>query len=364
MAEGGRDEERESQRKRMRTSNEEPPHYSSSYPPQHECHSAHVTVFSPVRHSSSYDAMDITPQRPVLAPALAMRALNFNNLPRTPCDVTRSLPFEEDAGFLRTNSNEGIMDLPLRNDSPMRLQKAAIRAARKNSQCNLERCQVTVTPAQGENEPPPHMQTPDRRSLAPPQPYNFDEIAAAVRQTGIQLVAMDFDLTVINTHTNGAWAGTVDSLVSYVRPFVRSFIPACHSAGIRVAVVTFSEQSDLIKAVLERLFPDIASHVIIRSNNPNSTWNVPPCVPAIAKQPHIASAWHAYFAEKVDWQRILLVDDDICNITAMWQMDGRAIHFHPDESAFLDALVKKYLCTGQEVGDSYRTPQRPGTVRN
>lgn len=68
------------------------------------------------------------------------------------------------------------------------------------------------------------------------------EWAEALRQAGINLLAIDFDLTLVNTHTCGAWQRNANELARHVRPSLKRLIGAAIKSGINVAVVTFSPQ--------------------------------------------------------------------------------------------------------------------------
>ena len=62
-------------------------------------------------------------------------------------------------------------------------------------------------------------------------------------QTGINLLAVDFDLTLIDVHTGGCWVGSAAALASRVRPCMKRILDEALNSGIHVAVVTFSPQA-------------------------------------------------------------------------------------------------------------------------
>lgn len=64
-------------------------------------------------------------------------------------------------------------------------------------------------------------------------------------------LALDFDLTVIDIHTGGAWQGTAEELATHVRPLFKHLILAACEANMSVAIVTFSPQVPMIRAVLQ-----------------------------------------------------------------------------------------------------------------
>lgn len=78
---------------------------------------------------------------------------------------------------------------------------------------------------------------------------------SALSRTGINLLAVYFDLTFIDVHTGGCWAGSVAALASRVRPYMKQLVEDALSSGLYVAIVTFSPQVSLISQVLFSLFP-------------------------------------------------------------------------------------------------------------
>ena len=86
---------------------------------------------------------------------------------------------------------------------------------------------------------------------------------------GIKLVAVDFDLTIINVHTRGCWQFSSKSLLSRVRPSIKRFLSAALSSNeIYVAVVTQSPQVSLVREVIEQALPDCnTSRIHIRGTD-------------------------------------------------------------------------------------------------
>jgi hypothetical protein len=69
----------------------------------------------------------------------------------------------------------------------------------------------------------------------------------------IQLVAFDFDETIINIHTGGVWDESTLLLVEHVRPEMVCFLYHCiYQYNIPVAITTFSTQKQLIQNVLQQ----------------------------------------------------------------------------------------------------------------
>ena len=105
----------------------------------------------------------------------------------------------------------------------------------------------------------------------------FDADAAAMAQAlldrGVRLLALDFDLTLVNLHTEGAWREGSKDLRPHLRPLFRSLIPAVQQQGIFVSVVTFSGQTDLIRECLAYVAgsAEKAARIIIRGED--GSWN-------------------------------------------------------------------------------------------
>ena len=81
-------------------------------------------------------------------------------------------------------------------------------------------------------------------------------VAAFVRR-GVKLVALDFDQTIVDIHTGGAWRGPSSSLVPHVRPCFKALIEAALAEPrLHVCVVTFSTQPGMIEDVLKAALPN------------------------------------------------------------------------------------------------------------
>jgi hypothetical protein len=74
----------------------------------------------------------------------------------------------------------------------------------------------------------------------------------------IQLVAFDFDLTMVSVHTGGQWTGSAEALARHVRPEFPCYVGHSLDRGLRVTVATFSTQKELIKRVLQLSIPNDA----------------------------------------------------------------------------------------------------------
>lgn len=138
---------------------------------------------------------------------------------------------------------------------------------------------------------------------------------SALSRTGINLLAVDFDLTFIDVHTGGCWAGSVAALASRVRPYMKQLVDDALSSGLYVAIVTFSPQVSLISQVLISLFPANGHKIIIRGRDGN--WSYSGVGALSGKQPHMASVVeelsHCYAAQ-ICRKSTLLIDDDPQNV--------------------------------------------------
>lgn len=79
--------------------------------------------------------------------------------------------------------------------------------------------------------------------------------AKQLQKQNINLLALDFDLTVIDQHTGGRWKGTAEELAEHVRPEVPCLLNSAFNRKIDVAIVTFSEQIGLISNITQQIFP-------------------------------------------------------------------------------------------------------------
>lgn len=81
-------------------------------------------------------------------------------------------------------------------------------------------------------------------------------------RAGIKMVAVDFDLTILNIHTHGFWQFTGKMLATRVRPCFKHFLSEALNSNLHVAVVTHSPQADLVREVLELSLPDCDTRMI------------------------------------------------------------------------------------------------------
>jgi hypothetical protein len=186
-----------------------------------------------------------------------------------------------------------------------------------------------------------------------------------LQELGINLLALDFDKTIIDIHTWGQYKGTVEELVPHVRSEVRQLMRACCRHNIHLCVVTFSGQIGIVRGVVEAIVgPDAASRIPIRGND--RSWSYEGDGSRDRKQAHIASAVEELerqepgpvaAAQRASTSRgtnsdgnadgtgptptppppieitrnsTLLIDDDIRNVQVALREGVRAIWFDPD----------------------------------
>lgn len=137
---------------------------------------------------------------------------------------------------------------------------------------------------------------------------------------GIKLLAIDFDATIVQVHTYGRWAGSVEALASHVRPIFQELFRQVASTSppqVYLSIVTFSGQIDVIRAVIRQITnnPEFSQSLLIRGND--RSWQPPKSSSSTeGKQPHIASVLEAFRAKKltIDQSEVILIDDDKNNI--------------------------------------------------
>jgi hypothetical protein len=154
-----------------------------------------------------------------------------------------------------------------------------------------------------------------------------------LQELGVNFLAIDFDLTILDVHTGGRWSGTLDELLGHVRHEFRQLIVAARQNGIRVAVVTFTSQVVFVKGVLEAILgPEEAAWIPIRGNDRSWSYQGAGC--RDGKQAHIASAVEELEnAGQADITKTttVLIDDDRRNVHHALADGVRAIWFNPDK---------------------------------
>jgi hypothetical protein len=186
--------------------------------------------------------------------------------------------------------------------------------------------------------------------------YDSEELhrcVSAIERSGVNFVAIDFDLTLISIHTFGKWAGNAIDLSTKVRGFFLEFIPLVMSRGISVAIVTFSGEVKLIQQVIHTLFPDLAAMIPVRGKD--LSWDYQGMGAKDGKQKHMASAaeeLNNMYSENNAPQNLmctvsggagggglsitrattLLIDDDLNNIMIALKNQLRAVMCDPERN--------------------------------
>jgi hypothetical protein len=98
-----------------------------------------------------------------------------------------------------------------------------------------------------------------------------------VTKNQVRVLSIDFDATIIQVHTYGAWRGTAEELSQHVRPVFVSLLKqalALQDYGLYVSVVTFSSQAKLIRKVLSLVLEceELAKQMLIRCNDFKWDW--------------------------------------------------------------------------------------------
>ena len=163
-----------------------------------------------------------------------------------------------------------------------------------------------------------------------------DELYSALQESELRLICIDFDRTLIRVHTSGCYEGSIEALMQQARPEFVHLIEVALAAGTSVAIVTFSPQAAMIRALLQGCIgADLAAMVQLRTADPSEMWSGVPGLPSrqAGKLHHIASAWEGCGlgdARTCDWGSVLLIDDDRLNTDAAEGWGARAVLFNPD----------------------------------
>jgi len=133
----------------------------------------------------------------------------------------------------------------------------------------------------------------------------------------INFLALDFDQTILDIHTGGAWKGSLEELFPHIRPvFAQLITTALTTAsinngdgnGIEIAVVTFSFQTRFVRGVIDHIIEvgldhdtsnklgmigiggvvDTSNKIPIRGGD--RSWRYSGTGSIEGKQPHMASA--------------------------------------------------------------------------
>lgn len=83
-------------------------------------------------------------------------------------------------------------------------------------------------------------------------------IVHGFKLAGIKLLAFDFDLTLLNIHTHGRWQSGAVELSEHLRPVFVELIKQCMKNSVIIAVVTFSQQTELVASTLEHALEGVS----------------------------------------------------------------------------------------------------------
>lgn len=150
-----------------------------------------------------------------------------------------------------------------------------------------------------------------------------------LQELGIKVLAIDFDLTIVNTHTGGRWKDTSIALAEHVRPVFKHLIPLADESGMLISVVTFSRQVSLIRKVLQQSME--GDNEFVKSMPIEG--RIPPHYNTVGKQPHITDVIKTfektYPGLELSSSSVLLIDDDRNNIRLAEIQGYKSILFDP-----------------------------------
>lgn len=85
-------------------------------------------------------------------------------------------------------------------------------------------------------------------------------IVHSLMRKGVKLLALDFDLTIVDFHTGGAWRGPTNQLAQHVRPCFKALVEASlqepTDRPLHLSVVTYSLQYGTIEDLLKYVLPN------------------------------------------------------------------------------------------------------------
>ncbi|KAL3939913.1 MAG: hypothetical protein SGBAC_005443 [Bacillariaceae sp.] len=180
-----------------------------------------------------------------------------------------------------------------------------------------------------------------------PKDPTVSAVMQHLRRIGIQLLAFDFDQTIIDIHTGGNWDGSAEELIPHIRPIMYQLIQAAvatkttvaDGSSMEVAIVTFSGQTDLIENVMDHIvggapgakrnIPVYGAYCCSQYHGPGST---------DGKQAHISRTIQELSrvaGTKFQKSTTVLIDDDRNNVKYAELDSTRAVWFHPEEPGLL-----------------------------
>lgn len=156
------------------------------------------------------------------------------------------------------------------------------------------------------------------------------------------MVALDFDLTIIDLHTGGNWEGDATTLVSHVRPQVQCLMQQVKKLGLHVAVASFSAQEELLRETIRLAMSDSDGTSMIVVGGRNSSEKT-------GKRRQLEKVLDAMASKNAPQStdrspvkaNTLLIDDDPGNIR-MARKDGYlSFWFDPDHAdSFLSSILE------------------------
>jgi hypothetical protein len=151
----------------------------------------------------------------------------------------------------------------------------------------------------------------------------------------IKLLALDFDLTILDIHTGGNWNSSAHELIPHVRAEMKCVIHRSLERGIHIAVASFSIQEQLIRSVLGGAIA-IAHEIIVRGGRNRSE--------PLGKRKQLEEVVHdintIHRNANVTPLTTILIDDDLNNVKRALTDGYRSLWFDPDEvNGFFQSII-------------------------
>ncbi len=147
----------------------------------------------------------------------------------------------------------------------------------------------------------------------------------AVVLGNIGLLALDFDLTVVDIHTGGQWTQGEHALVRHVRPHMQCLLRNGLLQGLHVAIASFSAQEALIRETLRLALQPVNITKMIVVGGDNYSEETGKC-----RHLRTIRAVLAESSDSVTSSTTILIDDDKRNIR-LADADGyQSLWFDPD----------------------------------
>ena len=188
-------------------------------------------------------------------------------------------------------------------------------------------------------------------------------VVDVLKPQGVKLLAVDFDMTLIEKHTQSKYSGSVLALSKKTRFPVKVLVKECLANGIKVGVVTFSSQKDVVQGVVDAAFgPTAASKLRLKCHD--DTWWLPPLTqlpPAwkftshALKLEHILSLVHDVYVEckqALRPENVLLLDDDLASVRLARKEGVKAVQLRAKEQNWLASLMRDLKSAGAGSDES------------